>query len=327
MPQRIATQIHNKLLKTTHVLLIPHKDPDADAIGAVSALTSYLTSHNIRVDIFCATPVPSSLMFIEHAKNITSDTILWKHTYDAIIVCDTGSPSHAGMSTHLKEKKSTLWINIDHHDDNTNYGTINHVVPDRSSTCEILYEYCISNKINITHEMATALLAGIIFDTGCFSNSATSQANLKIAGKLIQQGASMMRIMSNMIQDKNMPTLKLWGMALSRLIHDTELDVVYTTITQHDISTHGADEESTYGISNLMNTLEQGMIRCVFREKSDGTIKVSMRSPQGEVDVSAIARELGGGGHPRAAGCALDTTIDNAYATLKPILKKYINQV
>lgn len=324
MPHRIAKQIHTLLLTCTRIRLVPHQNPDGDACGAVSALAEYLKSYHKEVEIFCATEVPETLKFLAHMETVTSDPTIWDSACDAIIVCDSGDPEYAGIAKYLKKNKKTPLIVIDHHISNTNYGDINLVITNSSSTCEILSEYFVVNQVPITAPIATALLTGIIYDTGSFSNSATSKKSLSIASSLVKAGGSLKQVIKHLLVDKHINTLKLWGKALSNLVYDKGLDVAYIKISLIDMLTCGVDEEGANGIANFMNTLKEGKVHIVFREKPDNTIKVSMRTTKDDVDVAQIAKSFGGGGHKKAAGFSLAGPIDSAYEKILPTLNKYL---
>lgn len=327
MPQRIAKQIHELLLTSERIRLIPHQNPDGDACGAVSALATYLISYGKEVEIFCATTAPEQLHFLAHIAKLTDNPTSWKNSVDAIVVCDSGDPVYAGIEHYLKKNKKTPVVVIDHHVTNTHYGSLNLVVTENSSTCEILYEYFATNKIPLTNTMATALLCGIVYDTGSFTNSATSKKSLAIAGSLVRQGASIKDIMRFMYKDKQVHVLKLWGKALSNLVYDQTLEVVIIPISLEDMLTSGADEESANGIANFMNTLKDGRVHMVFREKQNNMIKVSMRTTKDDIDVSQIAKTFGGGGHKKAAGFSIEGPLTQVYEKILPTLNKYLKKV
>ncbi|HRH23162.1 MAG TPA: bifunctional oligoribonuclease/PAP phosphatase NrnA [Candidatus Magasanikbacteria bacterium] len=327
MPQRIGKQIHELLMNCERVLLVPHKNPDGDACGAVSALGLYLQNLQKKADIFCATAVPKELQILPLMDIVTSNPATWETPYDAIIVCDSGNPEYAGVNSYLQKNSTAKVVVVDHHPTNTYFGDLNLVSLTNSSTCEILYEYFTYNRINITPDMATALLCGIIYDTGSFSNSATSKKSLSIAGSLVKKGGSMKDVVRSLYKNKHMNTLKLWGKALSGLAYDTELDIVSMTISIEDMLSCGVDEEGADGIANFMNALKDGKVHMVFREKPNNLVKVSMRTTKDDVDVSQIAKAFGGGGHKKAAGFTIESPIKSVYEKILPTLNKCLKQV
>ncbi len=314
-------------MKSKTIRLIPHQNPDGDAVGAVAALGTYLKQNHKNVEIFCVTDVPSQLQFITLMETATSDPKIWDNPCDVIVVCDSGDAVYAGVDSYLKNNKNTPVVVIDHHAHNARFGNINLVVPENSSTCEILYEYFNYNKISITPDMATALLCGIMYDTGSFTNGATSKKSLSIGGALVKAGGALKKVVRYLYKDKHVNTLRLWGRALSNLVHDTDLDIVYMHITLEDMLSCGVDDDSANGVANFMSILKDGRIHIVFREKPDGMVKVSMRTKRDDTDVAQVAKEFGGGGHKKAAGFTIQAPIKQTYEHILPVLNKYFKKV
>ncbi len=327
MPYRIGKQIHELLMKSQIIRIIPHQNPDGDAIGAVSSLGSCLKRRNKNVEIFCTTTVPSQLQHMPLADTIVSDPVLWDSPCDVIIVCDSGDAVYAGINKYLEKNTKAIVVVIDHHPNNTRFGDINLVSTTHSSTCELLYDYFVANQITITPDMATNLLCGIMYDTGSFTNSATSKKSLMVAGVLVKLGGALTKVVRYLYKDKQVSTLKLWGNAMSNLRHDTEHDVVHMCLTLEDMRVCGADEDSANGVANFMSILKDGRIHMVLREQHNGMVKVSMRTKRDDTDVAEIAREFGGGGHKKAAGFTFATPIAEAYPKMLPILNKYLKKV
>jgi len=115
--------------------------------------------------------------------------------------------------------------------------------------------------------------------------------------------------------------LKLWGIVLSRLKKHQEIDLVYTYLTQEDLDTYGVSESISDGISNFLNNLNDGEVCLLFKELPDNKIKGSFRTTKDNVDVSAIAKELGGGGHKKAAGFTIDGPLKEAARTVFELIK------
>jgi len=322
MPQRTAKLIHEKILEKDNFLVVIHEHPDGDALGSANALGEMFTMLNKKYTLFCVTPTPDQFHFLPHTKHITSDETVWKQTYGAIIVCDSGDLRYAGIDELIKHQIDTYIINIDHHVSNERFGNLNLVIDTSSSTTEILYKYLVFNKMEINHTIATSLLTGLITDTGNFSNAGTSRHALAIASNLIRHGAKLNHIRKHILQDKNLPTFKLWGMVLNRLEYKKPFDFVYTYVTQKDLAACGLHEEDLEGIANLMNNLNEGNATLVLRERQDGTIKVSMRTMRDTVDVSKIAQSFGGGGHKKAAGFSIQGPIEKALENIWSTLEK-----
>ncbi len=314
MSKIIAQQIYNALLEAEHILLVPHKNPDGDALGSVTALAEFFEHIGKPFTIFCATEIPDNLRFLEHTDSITTNQNLWDGNKQySLVLVDTGDLKHAGIDTlipRLKHKPTI--INIDHHATNQQYGTYNLVIEGASSTTEVLYLFFRYNNIEISPEIATSLMTGLITDTGNFSNAGTSRNALAIASDLSKKHASIQDIRNHIFKNKSVDALRLWGKILSRLTLHTEHNIAYTYFTQKEIEDHKVTEEELDGVANLLNHLNEGDAIMVLRERKEGGVKASMRTTKDHVDVSIIAQTFGGGGHKKAAGFSLEHSIEEA---------------
>lgn len=327
MPERIAKKIYSKILESKHILLIPHQHPDGDALGSVTALMHILKRLDIRHSAFCATESSEKLLFLPHADRVTTDANIWNEDIDLIIVLDSGDLRYAGVDAHIKDMDSRPYIiNIDHHPTNEHFGDLNLVIPEASSTTQILYHFFKVNAIDIDSYVATCLLTGLITDTGNFTNSATTTASLSIAGELVKRGGDINLIKRIIFQSKTLNALKLWGAVLSRLEeHDTH-QIVYSYITKADLEEHGVDEEEVEGLANFMNNLADGKAALILREQETGKMKGSFRTTREDIDVSAIAKLLGGGGHKKAAGFSADGSPEEVLEQVWKVMEKQNKQ-
>lgn len=323
MPERIATQMYKVILESESILLVPHQHPDGDALGSVTALMHLLKRLDKRHSAFCATSATEKLMFLPHAEHLTTDDTVWKNDIDLIIVLDSGDLRYAGIDKHIQnlEKRPTI-LNIDHHTTNEYFGDLNLVIPTASSTTQILYHFFVTNAIDIDKYVATCLLTGLLTDTGNFTNSATSTTSLSIAGELVKRGGDIGMIQKILFQNKTLNALKLWGVVLSRLAeHDTH-KIVYSYVTKEDMDRHGVDDEEVEGLANFMNNLSDGHAALILREKETGMMKGSFRTTRDDIDVSAIAKLLGGGGHKKAAGFSAEGTPEEVLAQVWKVMEE-----
>ncbi len=318
MPERIAKQIYQKLLSAKGVIIIPHKNPDGDALGSATALMHILQNHSIPHLVFCATDSSSKYDFIPHAKELTIDPEIWtREHFDTVVVVDSGDLTYAGVKDYIDTHRDRLFvINIDHHATNAYFGDLNLVVTTAASTTEILYTFCKVNDIKIDKQLATCLLTGLVTDTGNFTNAATTIKSLTAASDLIVRGARLDIIQNLTMKDLSTNTLKLWGEVLARLERHDEHDIVYTYITQKDLTDFKATESDIEGVANMLNIMGEGKAALVLKELDNNEVKGSFRTTRDDVDVSAIAKSLGGGGHKKAAGFTVNGTIED---TLKKI--------
>jgi phosphoesterase RecJ-like protein len=154
-------------------------------------------------------------------------------------------------------------------------------------------------------------LTGFITDTDSFTNAATSADAMAASGELLRHGGNLHQITGSTIKNKTIPSLKLWGIALSRLQKNEPLNLTYTYITQQDLKDNQANDGELEGIANLLNNLEDTHIAMVLKETTDKKIKGSLRTTRSDVDVTEIAKKMGGGGHKKAAGFVVEGTIED----------------
>jgi phosphoesterase RecJ-like protein len=317
---RNAQQIHNHIKNANKLALVSHPNPDGDTLGAAMAFAEYLQTLGKDVKIFCLTPVPDKFNFLKNIHLVSRDpgTFL---DMDTITVLDCGDLRFAGVAETIKDHPATI-INIDHHATNEKYGHMNMVVVGAASTTEVVYNFFKLNNIRITPSMATALLTGLITDTDNFSNSATSYTSLTASSELLRLGANWTAIHHSLVQNKSIAILKLWGLILSRLTKKENSDMAYTYLTMKDLVEYGINDDDVEGISNFLNKLDGAKISLFIKETVDGKIKGSFRTTTDDVDVSVLAKKMGGGGHKKAAGFTTDGTIDSIVSKIEGLQTK-----
>mgnify|MGYP001566452060 CR=1 FL=1 len=310
---RTAKQIYNKIQEAKNILLVPHISPDGDALGSLTAFMQFLRSISKPHSAFCATIIPENLKNLPHAEYINTDDTVWNNNYDLIITLDCGDMKRAGIQPRLSKLfVKPIIINIDHHATNENFGTHNMVLPDSSSTAEVLYHFFKYNDIPIDATIATCLLAGLITDTDFFTNSSTSIKSLEITSMLIAIGGNIKLIKEIIFKNKTVGLLKVYGVILSRLKKHAEIDLIYTYITQQDAQKYAVSDTSLDEVTNFMNNISEVKACVIFKETSDGKIKCSFRTTRHDIDVSLITKQFGGGGHKKAAGCTIDGPLQTA---------------
>lgn len=306
-----TNQIYKTITNSRFPLLISHENPDGDTLGAGLALSYYLTNTGIKHVLFCIDRPADYFSFLPGIEKIVTDeNLLNLQDHDLIITIDCGSIHRTGLSDKLKNNlKELILINIDHHHSNDNYGNHNLVIPTASSTSEIMYNFFSANQIEIDKYAATALLMGILSDTMNFTNAATTEDSLKIASELLKKGARTNQILNNLMQNKNLLALKLWGTILSRTEIQPEYNFAYTIITEQDLKQAQINREDIDGLANFLSTLQDVDFIIVMSEEGDETIKGSLRTNRDNIDVAKIAQAFGGGGHKKAAGFKIDKKI------------------
>lgn len=301
----LAHTIHEHLTRhARRVIVVPHKNPDGDTLGAATAFIAYLRHYGINAVLWCKTNASSTLTFLPYADELKSDPAIWKLTdFDTVCVFDAGDLVFAGASEGITSlpHKPTI-INFDHHYTNTRFGDYNFLQLTSASTTEVLYDYFSYIGFRIDPGIATSLLTGLMTDTGNFSNPATSESALRVGGALMRAGGNYMAILNYTYRNKSADALKLWGIALSRLRIKPDLNLVYTALTRKDMEGLKVTDNDIEGVANFFNSIGEVKISLVLKETQDGSVKGSLRTTSDDVDVSAMASQFGGGGHKKAAG-------------------------
>ncbi|HLG25829.1 MAG TPA: DHH family phosphoesterase, partial [Candidatus Gracilibacteria bacterium] len=248
--------------------------------------------------------------------------------YDLIITVDTGGLEQLGR---FYEDNPELFvtvplINIDHHASNDHFGKINLVDIMSSSTTELLipliqdFENDSGVKL-MDEDIATLLLAGIITDTGSFQNANTTPKSFAAAAQLIKSGARQQEIIQHVFKTKKLSTLRLWGRILSRIKVDQKHRIAWSTISRKDLHETGSREDETGGIIDELMTNAPGIdIVMIIKEKEEGIVSGSIRTPNPSIDASAVAEMFGGGGHIQAAGFKIQSA--DIEKTEKMIIEK-----
>ncbi|MBI4091044.1 MAG: bifunctional oligoribonuclease/PAP phosphatase NrnA [Candidatus Komeilibacteria bacterium] len=299
-----ANAIKTAIEKSKTILLIGHKKPDADTLGSVCAWISLLNSKGKHVEAFCLDPVPEQLSHLPGSDLLRADPEVFKKDVDLIIINDSGSLDYAGVDIFLanRDKTKTTLVNVDHHSTNPHYGDINLVIPDASSTTEVICRLFTHWQEEITKPIAEALLNGLITDTDSLTNPATSYHSLATASMLVKAGADLHDIVKRTLHAKSISDLKLWGIAMSRLKHNPTYNSVATFIRHEEADELGTSETSFEGIQNYLTLIPDVDVIMVLKTQKDGSIKGSLRTTKKHIDVGQLALLFGGGGHKKASG-------------------------
>jgi phosphoesterase RecJ-like protein len=217
------------------------------------------------------------------------------------------------MPVDFLQREDARILNLDHHHDNTRFGSLNLVDTRASCTAEIVFRLARLLGAEITPEIATALYVAVVTDTGRFMYENTGPEAHLMAGELIEAGVKVDDIYRRLYERVPLEKLHLVARAISRIERHDDCHLAVTYISAEDYFETGANESLTEGIIDHVRALEGTEVAAMIRDKTDGgplARKVSLRSATGRVDVSAIAQQHGGGGHRRAAGFSTDLSYD-----------------
>jgi phosphoesterase RecJ-like protein len=288
-------------------LLTTHENPDGDALGSLLATQRILEALGKDSVMFLGAkefPLPVEYRFLP------LDEVFHEPPADIadriVVFLDCGNIDRMPVDFLRSDTKV---INIDHHHDNTRFGTVNLVDVEASCTAEIIYELAGLLGVELTAEMANALYVALVTDTGMFMYENTDARSHRMAAGLIEAGVQVNDIYRRLYEHAPIEKLKLLAHALEAIELKDQGRLAVTYITTDDYVTTGASEALTEGVIDHLRTIDGAVVAAVVRDLNDGdraARKVSMRSTDGRVDVSSMARMHGGGGHRRAAGFSTD---------------------
>ncbi len=300
------------------VAIAGHVRPDGDCIGSSMGLYLYFQKNypDVRVDVFLE-DIPEEFLFIKDADKINHTFTTDIESYDLFICidCEKGRTGEAEKIFDAAQKT----INIDHHISNTGTGDVIYIVPTSSSACELAYDVMDKDKLDIN--IAQALYTGMVTDTGVFKYNSTSPKTYEIAGKLISYGFDFTWLIDHVFYEKTYLQNQILGRALLESITLMDGKVIASVVSRQTMDFYGVSGSDLDGIVNqLMFTI--GTDVSIFMYEDEPMMyRVSLRS-NGNIDVSRVAKLLGGGGHVRASGCTLNGTAHDAINSIT----KYIQQ-
>jgi phosphoesterase RecJ-like protein len=292
-------------------LVVTHENPDGDALGSMlgAALGLRALGKDVVMYLSGSAPTPAEYRFLDLAdvrRELPEDL-----EQRVLLAVDCANERRIGeANTGVDGAK--LVVNVDHHHDNSVFGDINLIVADASSTSEIVRDVFGELEIALTPEIAAAFYVGLVTDTGRFQYSNTTPKALRLAAELVEAGADVHGIFRHVYETVQFAKLKLLARALerARLFEGGRLVVSY--LLKDDFGDVGAEEPYSEGIIDSLRAVEGSEMVALIREppRNEGPARrVSLRSSHDEVDVSAIARKSGGGGHRQAAGFSSERSI------------------
>ena len=309
----------DKLRRGERFVLTTHEHPDGDALGSLAAMQQVLCAMGKDAVSFLSAdefPLPYEYRFIQLPQLVTS---VPEDVEDrTAIFLDCGN---IDRNPAVELKQAARILNIDHHHDNTRFGTVNHVVEDASCTAEIVWDLMRALNVEPTQEIADALYVGLVTDTGKFMYENTGTRAHIMAAELIEAGVDVHDIYRRLYEGMPYSKLELLGRALANVRRFDEGRLTFTHLSRDDFRLAGAEDSYSEGVIDHLRSVEGTKVAAMARELLDqaasGRKKVSLRATDGEVDVSAIARAAGGGGHRQAPGFSTTLSGEDLIAFLR----------
>jgi phosphoesterase RecJ-like protein len=298
------------------IALACHVNPDGDALGSMLALHSILESGGHHVVSSFSQP----FVVAPHYRLLPGlERMVAPGDYpsepDVMVTFDCGSLARLG-DLERSAKAARELIVLDHHVSNDGYGTINVIDPDAAATGVVVRRLAALLDLPLTRDAAVCLYAALVCDTGRFQYESTTPAVFDLARELVGFEVPIADLSRTLFEEHRFAYLKLLGEALGRAELVPEKRLVWTFVTQADLHRHGVTFEEIEGLVDIVRRAREAEVTCVLKEANDGTLRVSLRSI-GDVDVSRIAAEHGGGGHRFAAGFTTDLSVT---ATIQRII-------
>ena len=331
----IAT-LRSLLATPQRIVIIPHKNPDGDAIGSTLGLSKFLHNLGHKPNVIVPNDFPKFLKWIPgtekiinfERENSQSKKLIQEAT--VIFTLDFNHLSRTGQMESFLEAAKGDFVMIDHHQQPSDYAMVTYSDVDMSSTCEMVYNFIeyLDGTDKIDKEIATCLYVGIMTDTGSFKYSSTTSQTHRVVASLIDKGAENMLIHQRVFDNNPPARLHLLGVALNNLVILKEYSTAYITMTQDELDKFNYSKGDTEGFVNYGLTLEGIIFAVIFIEnKEEGIIKISFRSV-GDFSVNEFARaHFNGGGHTNAAGGRSELNMLETTNRFKNLLIDYKNQL
>lgn len=298
MTSTIALELRNN----QRFLLATHVNPDGDAIGSLGALALVLEEMGKEVVAYCQDQAPEFLRFLPYSDRIAHE-LPSSDRFDVAVVLDCGELERIGAAAQVVQRMQKI-IHIDHHSSGNDFGTLNLVEPQRSSTAEILYDVFQAIPVEVSREAAENLYTAILTDTGSFRFANTTPRALAIAGALVAQGVEPGKVAGAVYDCMSPGRLRLLAFSLNTLTIRAEGRLAAIWVTQQMLAETGTTAADTDGFVNYPRSIITSEIAIFFRELDAGRVNVSLRS-RGTQNVADFARTYGGGGHQNAAAFRL----------------------
>ena len=299
------TEVMQEIREAKRFILVTHENPDGDALGSLVATHEILARLGKDSLMFMSPeefPLPYEYRFflLDGLISVPPDDVAER----TAIFLDCGNIDR--NPADLLKRDGTHILNIDHHHDNTRFGTINHVVPEASCTAEIVWDLMRGLGVEASPTIAEALYVGLVTDTGRFMYENTGTRAHLMAAELIAAGVDVHEMYRRLYEGIPYGKLELLARALANVERYDDGRLTITRLTASDYAQTGAEENYSEGVVDHLRSVEGTAVAALVRDllgaERAGRRKVSLRATDERIDVSAIARTQGGGGHRQAAG-------------------------
>lgn len=315
-----------------NIVIVPHKNPDGDAMGSTLGLLQYLNKKGHRATVLSPNDYPKFLKWLPFEDSVIKYDLQNQQALrlikeaDLIFTLDFNSLSRVGDMSLILEKSSAQFVMIDHHQQPDDYAVVTYSDVTICATCQMVYHTIemLGDKDLIDADIATCLYTGIMTDTGSFRFRSTSSLTHTVIASLIEKGADNAFIHEQIYDANSFSRMQLLGTALTNLKVLPEYRAAFITLSQDELDEHNYQKGDTEGFVNYGLSLDNIKIALIFIEnKQEGIIKISLRS-KGDFSVNEMSRShFHGGGHTNAAGGKSDLSLEDTVAYFISILPQY----
>ena len=310
----IVQQIIEKINNNQRFLVVAHENPDGDAIGSTLALALSLRDMGKDVVAYNADAVPDVMRFLPQC-DVLVDSLPDNSHFDIAFVLDAGDLERTALP--VRDLCQTV-INIDHHP-YSDFGDLCYVDTDACATAVLIYRVLMACQYQPSLAVAKALYLGILSDTGSFRYSSANQESFAIAGALVGLGVDPWEVSSNLYESNTPERMRLLSLVLPSLQISSSGHYASISMTLDTLKQSGASEEHSDGFVNYPRSIRGVEVALFIHQISENIYKVSFRS-RGAIDVGALSRKLGGGGHHNAAGAKINGTLDEVKSSVSILL-------
>lgn len=311
LQERIAAELHG----AQRILAVAHIRPDGDAVGALLGFGLTLLEAGKKVQMVLADGVPPGLRHLEGTRQVKHRA---QGNFDLTVVLDSSDLLRTGSALGNRAPD----LNIDHHVTNMEFARLNLVDPTSVATSAILAEWLPRWGFPIQKDAAAALLTGIITDTIGFRTTNMTPAAMRLAAGLMERGANLPELYRSGLGQKSFEAARYWGAGLERLQREDRL--IWTTLFLSDRQAVGYNGNDDADLVNFLTSTD-GDVVVLFNQQKGDRVKVSWRA-RPSLDISGLAVQFGGGGHPAAAGAEIPGTIDEVQEKVLAVTRAFLNQ-
>ena len=318
----IVNRILEGLREHATFCVVGHIRPDGDCVGSQLGMALALKAQGKKVVCWNEDEMPPKYAFLDPDKLFQKPKR--KHQFDCVIATDCASFERLGaVGPRVANRK--LLINIDHHASNTRYGDLNWVSAREPSTGELIFRLLKAAKWPITKRISNCLFTAVSTDTGSFQYPTTRPGTLHVGAELVTRGADLGKICDEVYQSYPLSRARLLKHVYSHFRLKDQNRIAYFWLKKADFARAGSVSDDTEGLIDHIRAIEPVVVACVFEELEPEVTRISLRSKSARVNVSEIAAQFGGGGHPAAAGARIEGKPLSVQRKVIGAIKKALN--